>query len=275
MPHQNDEIGMDGNTQDTSHDTISTTMDSDVEGDTIDTQHTQATELSQAMGSERLSHAERLRLRLRVALFKVQTHQINIPLSQLRIPTHRPHDRNVSADLSSEHAHPPRLLPAPVIEPGRRPAQTVTQPRILSSPPSSTGASSVKNSSPEVFLTPALPPKRVQSVDQAKNSPDREKGCQSDIEAGCGHSNSSSVRISAAGDLLGLRESVCNTLLTKYQVSSGSKLRRLAITDYIIRTCNVSATATPASPRKLNASLNPSFRREAPQFSAQKHPNVD
>ncbi len=38
---------MDANTQDTSNDTMSTFVDSELEGDTIDTQVTAATELSQ------------------------------------------------------------------------------------------------------------------------------------------------------------------------------------------------------------------------------------
>lgn len=125
--------------------TISPIEDSDSEGDTLNTQQTTATELSQATDTVQLSHAERLRLRLRIALFKVQTNQTNIPISQLCIPGHG----SLGESVSQNDTPQPTLLPAPVLKSAVRPPQTIRQSGVLSSPPDPSETSPVKRSSPD------------------------------------------------------------------------------------------------------------------------------
>lgn len=60
---------------------------------------------------------------------------------------------------------------------------------------------------------------------------------------------------------------VCNTLLTKYQVSPFTTGDNIEVeTQPITRTCNVSAIATPKIPARSSVSPSLSSRREPCQF---------
>ena len=91
--------------------------------------------------------AETLRLRLRVALFKVQTNQTNIPMSQLQISMDGPSKQiNVASTSSVSSPEPeepslPKLLPAPVLRPTAYSARTFALQQAPSSPPNSRGPS--------------------------------------------------------------------------------------------------------------------------------------
>ncbi|KAI9796333.1 MAG: hypothetical protein M1835_004324 [Candelina submexicana] len=98
------------------------------------------------------SRAELLRLRLRVAMFKVQTNQIDVPLSRLQISPQKrsPTSLRENTPLSTMPQHSstsqisetraaPRLLPAPVLEPTAYSARRISAYHVPSSPPSSTG----------------------------------------------------------------------------------------------------------------------------------------
>lgn len=146
---------------------------------------------------------ETLRARLRVAMFKVQTNQTHIPLSQLRIPS----QPTLTQALQSSPKEPelPGLLPAPVLKPTSRSAHSL--PQMLSSPPSSTDNSPMNRSEREksVFRTPALPRQRVQGVQQTRSPPDSQgDGIELDEDEGL---RSSGVKGRAAAiGLLGLRK---------------------------------------------------------------------
>lgn len=100
--------------------------------------------------------AESLRLRLRLALFKVQTDQTNIPLAQLRIPSHKLRNHQLPTDLSPEHSNPAvrALLPAPILKPTAYSIRKIGLPQMLSSPPSSSGSSPAKTSVSDSFGRP-------------------------------------------------------------------------------------------------------------------------
>ncbi|KAL8934220.1 MAG: hypothetical protein Q9211_005345 [Gyalolechia sp. 1 TL-2023] len=181
------------NTRETSNDTVSTIENSDIEGDTVNTQQTAATEPSQATDTEPLSHAERLRLRLRVALFKVQTDQTNVPMSQLRIPSRGP----LGEARPHKDTSQPALLPAPVLKPTIHPTRTVTSSQKFSSPPASTEA---------VCRTPAMPRQRVPSPQHLSRPPNGQGGGSSGAGADLNRLSSSAVKGYAARSLLGLRE---------------------------------------------------------------------
>ncbi|KAL9039425.1 MAG: hypothetical protein Q9214_004883 [Letrouitia sp. 1 TL-2023] len=175
-------------------------MDTDT---TASSQRTAATELSPHNPSTTSPRLETLRARLRVAMFKVQTNQTHIPLSQLRIPS----QPTLTQSLPTSPKEPklPRLLPAPVLKPTSRSAHSV--PQMLSSPPSSTDNSPMNRSErgKSVFRTPALPRQRVQGVQQTSSPADSQgDGLERDKDEGL---RSSGVKGRAAAiGLLGLRE---------------------------------------------------------------------
>ncbi|KAL9614710.1 MAG: hypothetical protein Q9167_000839 [Letrouitia subvulpina] len=187
--------------------TNSTNSEPDIDTDTIaGSQRTAATEFSPRTPSTTSPRLETLRARLRVAMFKVQTNQTHIPLSQLRIPS----QPTLTQGLQSSPKEPelPRLLPAPVLKPTSRSTHGV--PQMLSSPPSSTDNSPMSRSEREksVFRTPALPRQRVQMVrgmQQTSSPPDSQgEGFEPDEDEGL---RSSGVKGRAAAiGLLGLRE---------------------------------------------------------------------
>ncbi|KAL8949276.1 MAG: hypothetical protein Q9222_004599 [Ikaeria aurantiellina] len=190
-----DELG-EGNTQETGSHTISTCVDSDPEGDTINTQQTAATELSTSIIS-----AETLRLRLRFALFKVQTNQVNVPLSQIRFPTHHSLGSRTASSPSSASigSAKPHLLPAPVLKPSVRPKPRASQTQIPSSPPAS------GENSPQSFRTDTLSLSRTQLAQQMSSPPDSYDGERGRSQAEDRALNSSAVKGHAAISLLDLR----------------------------------------------------------------------
>ncbi|KAL8688429.1 MAG: hypothetical protein Q9218_005658 [Villophora microphyllina] len=205
ISREEEEENMEQSTQETSNDVGSSFADSDEEGDTLNTQQTAATELSQPARSTGLSHAETLRLRLRLALFKVQTNQTNIPLSQLRIPSREP---NPLPEQSSPTLPTtlPTLLPAPILKPTAYSTRKIDeQPQMPSSPPSSIVGSPTKEDPPEVFRTPALP-RRKPSLSEQSSSPPSHDGDHHKRNMEYRHLSSSAVKGDAAVSLLGLRE---------------------------------------------------------------------
>jgi len=183
--------------------------------DTMVSQQTAATEMTQPTQSRArqvrphpyrdrvlantVQHAEILRLRLRLAHFKVRTNQIHIPLAQLRISTSEsPHSPERQPSL-------PKLLPAPVLRPTAYSARTVTQSQIPSSPPSSPESNPEKVAREEVFRTPALP-RHSTALRQINSPPDSQEGESRETYTEEDNLTSSAVRGKAAIGLLGLRQ---------------------------------------------------------------------
>ena len=156
-----------------------------------------------------VQHAELLRLRLRVAMFKVRTGQTNIPMSLCVSPD--PPQLPVLAPQPTV----PRLLPAPILQPTAYSARMIELPRISSSPPTSQHGSPARQAQIEarvpddVFRTPALPKhKRGRVAEGQLSSPpdsqERDDGMDLDEPT---ELTSSVVRGNAARDLLGLMRS--------------------------------------------------------------------
>ena len=143
-------------------------------------------------------HAETLRLRLRLAHFKVRTNQTHIPLSHLQIST-------TEAPGSSPAHEPslPKLLPPPILKPTAYSSRTFQQHDALSSPPSSPDDGSGKIVQEEVFRTPALP---RHSIGQTSSPPSSEERVPLRERAQDDRLTSSAVRGKAAIGLLGLRQ---------------------------------------------------------------------
>ncbi len=108
---------------------------------------------------KRRQNAETLRLRLRLAMFRIETNQTDVPLSLLRIPAPNAPDQSAPVTSSPSHKTPPQptLLPAPILKPSSIPDRMSTRPNILSSPLSAGTTSAIQELSPETFRTPALP----------------------------------------------------------------------------------------------------------------------
>ncbi|GME25180.1 hypothetical protein GTA08_BOTSDO03416 [Neofusicoccum parvum] len=131
------------------------------------------------------THAEILRLRLRVALYKVRTDQTFVPLSCLEIPEkyqRKPAKEDASAEAGSPVASPerertaptitvtedgpsdkgsegsaPKLLPAPVLLPTAYSTRFITEASMPSSPPHSVAvdsSSTPRARGPQEFVTP-------------------------------------------------------------------------------------------------------------------------
>lgn len=153
-----------------------------------------------------LQHAETLRLRLRLAHFKVQTNQTNLPLSQLRIsPKEGPRPQS-STSPPDEQPSLPKLLPAPILRPTAFSSRMISRQQDLSSPRCSPDQSAQKDRS-EVFRTPALPRHRAPTGQRQLSSPpgsvERISKRRYEDEDNL---TSSAVRGNAAIGLLGLRE---------------------------------------------------------------------
>lgn len=140
-------------------------------------------------------HAETLRLRLRVALYKVQTNQTKTPLSELTLPTYQ--QPTPSLTLSSTNSsHPsvpsitlsparhqsltnssafPRLLPAPVLLPTAYSSRMITESHIPSSPPS-TRTSPDRSKTAAAFATPIARRRVVQQSDRESEDEDTDEG---------------------------------------------------------------------------------------------------
>ncbi|MCJ1265503.1 hypothetical protein MMC22_005383 [Lobaria immixta] len=130
-----------GSSQDGSKESMCSLPEFDIGDETMASQETTATEVTSAAEPTATQHAETLRLRLRVALFKVQTNQTNIPMSQLQISTHELDKLLEPVSVASsplEEASLPKLLPAPVLRPTAYSARTIPRRKIPTSPPDST-----------------------------------------------------------------------------------------------------------------------------------------
>ncbi|KAI9814149.1 MAG: hypothetical protein M1832_005960 [Thelocarpon impressellum] len=143
-------------------------------------------------GSQFKIHAETLQLRLRVAMFKVQTDQVAVPLGDLKLL--RRSETTVKdnvADAASPRQEPGRrLLPPLSLAPAPRRAPTDNLP---SSPPDSAGRD-------VAFATPLLPRDRKPTV-QLSSPPDSEAGEETTAEINL---TSSVVKGRAATGLLEL-----------------------------------------------------------------------
>ena len=154
-----------------------------------------------------VQHAETLRLRLRLAHFKVQTNQTDLPLSQLRISRNDILPPREPPAGQSDQPSLPKLLPAPVLLPTAFSARTIARPQDLSSPPCSPDHHRAQKKTPEAFRTPALPREKVHVGSRQLSSPpgsgDRmsRKGYEDEEKL-----TSSAVRGNAAIGLLGLRQ---------------------------------------------------------------------
>ncbi|KAI4222486.1 MAG: hypothetical protein L6R36_006107 [Xanthoria steineri] len=194
--------------EDYSEDTRPGPVFSDVQGDPIDTQRTAATETSLPTGLSTLSRAETLRLRLRVALFKVQSDQTNIPVSQLRLPTPcvAGSDQWPASSSRAGIVQPPRLLPAPLLEPTVRPNRLSQSTQMLSSPPVTRAGSPSKASDGDIFQTPSLPLSKVKLSQPVSSPPNSQNGDLKDMDVEESHLSSSAVKGHAAISLLGLKD---------------------------------------------------------------------
>lgn len=156
-------------------------------------------------------HAETLRLRLRLAHFKVKTNQIEIPLSRLRISTERelslPSQETAATPDEQPSLPKLKLLPAPVLRPTAYSARVISKPHVPSSPPSSAENGLGKSAGDDVFRTPALPRhstrKALRQISSPPDSQERlsRKGYDEDDDL-----TSSAIRGKAAIGLLGLRQ---------------------------------------------------------------------
>ncbi|KAI9703709.1 MAG: hypothetical protein M1836_007479 [Candelina mexicana] len=133
------------------------------------------------------SRAELLRLRLRVAMFKVQTNQTDVPLSRLQISPRKQSPTSLRKDTPlsttpqlnstsqiSETRAAPRLLPAPVLEPTAYTARRISAYHVPSSPPSSTGTIArmeVNEGQPRVTTPVTTKSKPAQSPMQLSSPP--------------------------------------------------------------------------------------------------------
>lgn len=184
---------------------VSSVIDFDPD-DTMVSQQTAATEVTQPLRSTISQHAETLRLRLRLAHFKVQTNQTNLPLSQLRISRNEVLPPRESILRRDDQPSLPKLLPAPVLLPTAFSARMITHPQDLSSPPCSPDHRAQKES-PEVFRTPALPRQRASAASrQLSSPPGSAERMSKDSYEDEDSLTSSAVRGKAAIGLLGLRQ---------------------------------------------------------------------
>ena len=149
--------------------------------------------------------AEILRLRLRLAMFKVQTSQTNLPMSQLQIPSNSPRSEHPASTVSPKQVISfPRLLPAPELRPTAYSARTIPIDHLPSSPPNSRRNSPESKLQEEVFRTPALPKGKARIMELHLSSPpDSHEGNGRTVNAPDALT-SSAVRGSVARSLLGL-----------------------------------------------------------------------
>lgn len=159
--------------------------------------------------------AELLRLRLRVAMFKIRTGQTNIPMSLCVPPKSARFPDRVPTTQSRVITEAPKLLPAPVLQPTTYSVRMTYPPQTLSSPrpkpfASPAGQTQAETEDPEeVFKTPALHRhKPVTMTDRHLSTPPVNlqrmggKGMDQDRDL-----TSSTIRGNAARDLLGLMQS--------------------------------------------------------------------
>ena len=154
-----------------------------------------------------MQRAELLRLRLRVAIFKVRTGQTNLPLSQLRISPDSPQIQDLASNGSSERpASLSRLLPAPELKPTAYSARNISQVQLPSSPPSSRTNSPNSDLQDQVLQTPALSKVKAHLVKEQLSSPPNSQGRTEKVAEGPESLTSSALRGSVARSLLGLAQ---------------------------------------------------------------------
>lgn len=180
--------------------------------------------------------AETLRLRLRVALYKVRTNQTYVPMSCLEIPEkyqRKPAEED-TAELESPAASPehertaptitvtedvftgkdtpgkaPKLLPAPVLNPTAYSSRFITEPvNLTSSPPRSAtvdSSSTPRTRHPQEFVTPVA---SRQAATQLSSPPYSEDAARQRARTDSDNLTSSGVKGRAADGLLKLLRSV-------------------------------------------------------------------
>ncbi|OCL10242.1 hypothetical protein AOQ84DRAFT_353638 [Glonium stellatum] len=143
------------------------------------------------------SQAETLRLRLRVALYKVRTNQTNIPLSELALPaespepelptlasTSRPPVPSITISSTSPAATRtaptttttavPKLLPAPILRPTAYSSRHITEPYLPSSPPASASPESTDTTP---LATPIAQTRPIEQLSSPPESEERGASC--------------------------------------------------------------------------------------------------
>ncbi|MCJ1368233.1 hypothetical protein MMC16_007375 [Acarospora aff. strigata] len=161
-------------------DSMSSLIDFDLDDESASSTQTAPTEPPTPGQATARLRAETLRLRLRVAMFKINTHQTNIPLSQLQISpkkmAHSPpqYQQSPAQDVGTpwrtqaQHAIS-KLLPAPVLVPTAYSARQAYDASISSSPSSSVN-SSQERPTPDL-TTPVLPKQRPSHPPMQLDSP--------------------------------------------------------------------------------------------------------
>ena len=163
--------------------------------------------------SKTISNAEMLKLRLRVAMYKVRTNQIEVPFTDLKPQDHSRVPSKPSAEdvedaiaalrkeaqqvLERQRNSYPKLLPAPVLKPTAYSSRMIYHHDLTSSPPI---LSPVRL--PEVGAGVVTPQREVQQLSSPPTS-EESAGRRPDQDL-----TSSVVKGRAAEDLLGLRNAV-------------------------------------------------------------------
>ncbi|MCJ1467232.1 hypothetical protein MMC07_005855 [Pseudocyphellaria aurata] len=160
----------------------------DVGDETIASQETTATEVTRTVESMAALDAETLRLRLRVALFKVLTNQTSIPMSQLQISRHesiKPLEPGTTPSSPLEEPSLPKLLPAPILRPTAYSARTIPRQQIPTSPPdsilNSPKPATEASHSPKLAIPPC---KQYPDPIQTSSPPDSPESLSARVEKG-------------------------------------------------------------------------------------------
>ncbi|KAH0537803.1 hypothetical protein FGG08_005485 [Glutinoglossum americanum] len=172
--------------------------------------------------------AEMLRIRLKLAMYKVKTNQIHVPMSELQFPSNESISSFSKPDFPATSSAPktlsqqtqprpnPKLLPAPVLVPTAYSARRITEPYMPSSPPCSASNSDLDAADSEAdsendFATPVAPRDResLHPPVQLSSPPSSEKriAITSRIYGAEGGLTSSVVKGRAANGLLELMQS--------------------------------------------------------------------
>lgn len=156
-----------------------------------------------------ISRAELLKLRLRVAMYKVRTNQVDVPFTDLRVSEHHKVTKSITAQAVEEAVAQlkrealevqarqstaiPKMLAAPVLKPTAYSSRMVYETHIPSSPP--VGSSPDKLPSAPNVLTPQ---KYLAQYGTPRRSAERLRMAPEEL-------TSSAVKGRVAEGLLGLR----------------------------------------------------------------------
>lgn len=157
-----------------------------------------------------VSHAEMLKLHLRVAIYKVRTNQIEIAFTDLRVPQHhetakshtakavedavaqlRREAQEVNARQPPSH---PKLLPAPILRPTVYSSRMIYDTNLPSSPPVSVSPEKL----PEADVDVSTPQRKYLMYGSPRGSVERFRRPEQEL-------TSSAVKGRVAEGLLGLR----------------------------------------------------------------------